>query len=208
MSERFLDKIYRSNLDLSTSELYKSWAPSYENELNGNRYVTPKRCAEMLIKKVRNTDIRILDFGCGTGLSGEALHSLGFRQIEGLDLSAEMLKLAEKKSIYSRLLNDDLNTIVKLNQKYDAIIAAGVISPGHANPETINLALSLLSADGIFIFSLNDHALGHRRFFNKVKIILSHSSVEVLDEAYGDHIIDIGLKAKIFAVKSNTGKKM
>ena len=41
MAESFLDKIYKSDLDLSTPELYKKWAPSYENELK-NRTVQIK----------------------------------------------------------------------------------------------------------------------------------------------------------------------
>ena len=157
----------------------------------------------MLMKYSTDNNISVLDFGCGTGLSGEALYSLGFHQIDGLDLSLEMLKLAKKKGIYSRLMNDDLNSLVKLDKKYDAIIAAGVISPEHASPETINLALSLLNADGILVFSINDHALRNVPFFDKVKAILSNPSLNILDEEYDDHIIEKGIKAKIFVIKEN-----
>jgi len=144
----------------------------------------------------------VLDLGCGTGLSGEALHARGFHQIDGLDLSSEMLTLAKEKAIYSKLINDDLNTLVKLDQIYNGMIAAGVISPGHANPETINVALSLLQSPGVFVFSLNDHALADSAFIKEVETILSSPSVEILEEEYGDHIIDINLKAKIFAIRN------
>ena len=201
MSQNFLHKIYKSDLNLSTSQLYKEWASSYENELNSNKYVTPGRCAEILIRYCRDANIKVLDIGCGTGLSGEALYTLGFNQLDGLDVSEEMLNLAKKKAIYERLINDDLNTLVELDQKYDAIIAAGVISPGHAHPETITVALSLLNVAGILVFSLNDHALRDSNFCERVDHILSNPSLEVLVEEYGDHIIDIDLKAKIFAIK-------
>ena len=46
---------------------------------------------------------RILDYGCGTGLSGLALQLVGFKNIDGLDVSKEMVSLAEKKSIYRNL---------------------------------------------------------------------------------------------------------
>ena len=201
MNQNFLDKIYKSDLNLSTSQLYKEWASSYENELNSNKYVTPGRCAAILIRYCPDTNIKVLDVGCGTGLSGEALYALGFNQLDGLDVSEEMLNLAKKKAIYSRLINDDLNTLFKLDQKYDAIVAAGVISPGHAQPETISVALSLLNVAGILVFSLNDHALRDSNFGERVEHILSNPSLEVLVEEYGDHIIDIDLKAKIFAIK-------
>ena len=38
MNQNFLDKIYKSDLNLSTPQLYKEWASSYENELNSNKY--------------------------------------------------------------------------------------------------------------------------------------------------------------------------
>ena len=119
MNKKFLDRIYKSDLDLSTTQLYKEWASSYEDELNSNKYVTPRRCADMLMKYCANPRIKVLDLGCGTGLSGEALHARGFHQIDGLDLSSEMLTLAKEKAIYSKLINDDLNTLVKLEKKYD-----------------------------------------------------------------------------------------
>ena len=202
MNKKFLDRIYKPDLDLSTTQLYKEWAASYEDELNSNKYVTPRRCADMLMKYCANPRIKVLDLGCGTGLSGEALHARGFHQIDGLDLSSEMLTLAKEKAIYSKLINDDLNTLVKLDQIYNGMIGAGVISPGHANPETINVALSLLQSPGVFVFSLNDHALADSAFIKEVETILSSPSVEILEEEYGDHIIDINLKAKIFAIRN------
>ena len=45
----------------------------------------------------------ILDYGCGTGLSGYALQAVGFENIDGLDISQEMVRLAEKKLIYRSL---------------------------------------------------------------------------------------------------------
>ncbi len=201
MVRNFLDKIYKSDLALSAPQLYRTWASSYDDELTENKYVTPQRCAEMLKRYFPSTECRVLDLGCGTGLSGEALYKFGFRQIDGLDLSLEMLELAKEKSIYSRLIHDNLNTLSKLDQKYNAIIAAGVISPGHANPETIRVALSFLTCSGVLVFSLNDHALRNASFDEKVKFVLSDSMVEILDEEYGDHIIDINLKAKILAVR-------
>ena len=137
MSYNFLDKIYKSNSYSTSKDLYQKWAPSYDDELTENKYVTPLRCAQILSNYIKNKNIKILDIGCGTGLSGFALKKNGFKSIDGLDLSEEMLKIAEQKKIYQSLFNFDLNNPTDFNHKYDAIIAAGVISPKHANPDTL-----------------------------------------------------------------------
>tara|TARA_X000001036_G_scaffold429977_1_gene461972 strand:+ start:334 stop:969 length:636 start_codon:yes stop_codon:yes gene_type:complete len=201
MTKTFLDKIYAPDFGTSASDLYQLWAPSYDNELRSSKYVTPTRCAKMLFKYCSNTNIEILDFGCGSGLSGEALYQVGFRKIDGLDLSTEMLKLARQKDIYNELSDNTLNSLINQGRKYDAIIAAGVISPGHAPPETIELALSLLKPKGILVFSLNDHALDNRSFIKKIEHITLNSLIDILEQEYGDHIIKLELKAKVFAIR-------
>lgn len=201
MAKTFLDKIYAPNFGIPASDLYNLWAPSYDDELNFNQYVTPIRCAKMLFKYCPDTNINVLDFGCGSGLSGEALYSFGFQKIDGLDLSAEMLKLAGQKGIYTELTKDDLNTLIERGYKYDAIIAAGVISPGHAQPTSIDLALSLLKQRGILVFSLNDHALRNKSFIEQIETILANGSIDILEQEYGDHIIKLNLKAQVYALR-------
>ncbi len=201
MSNNFLDKIYKPNSSISSKELYKNWAPYYDEELTKNQYVTPFRCAQILSNFIDNKDIKILDIGCGTGLSGFALRKLGFNYIDGLDLSDEMLKVAADKNIYSSLFNLDLNNLSKFEKKYDVIIAAGVISPDHANPDTIFNSYSLIKKEGLMIFSLNDHALNDTSFFKAIQLSIKHSDFILLDQIYGDHIKEIKLKSSIFVLQ-------
>ena len=76
MSYNYLDKIYKSNSYTTSKELYQKWAPSYDDELTENQYVTPLRCAQILSNYIKNKNIKILDIGCGTGLSGFALKKM------------------------------------------------------------------------------------------------------------------------------------
>ena len=204
MSNNFLDKIYKSNSYSTSKGLYQKWAPSYDNELTENQYVTPLRCAQILSDYIKNKNIKILDIGCGTGLSGFALKKIGFKSIDGLDHSEEMLKIAEQKKIYQSLFNLDLNNSTYFNYNYDAIIAAGVISPAHANPDTILSSHLILKKKGLMIFSINDHALNDRLFFNSIKKTIKLSKFILLDQIYGDHIKEFNLKSSIFVLqKSN-----
>ena len=47
-----------------------------------------------------NKDIKILDAGAGTGIIGEMLVQRGYRNIDALDISEEMLNLAKQRNVY------------------------------------------------------------------------------------------------------------
>ena len=47
-----------------------------------------------------NKDIKILDAGAGTGIIGEMLVQQGYRNIDALDISEEMLNLAKQRNVY------------------------------------------------------------------------------------------------------------
>ena len=84
MTDKFLDKVYDARTADETRELYDAWSASYEAEVAENGYATPGRCAEALAKHLTDKDAPILDFGCGTGLSGLALKLAGFTTIDGV----------------------------------------------------------------------------------------------------------------------------
>ena len=203
MPRNFLDKIYKSNFNISSNKLYKMWAPYYDKELTDNQYVTPFRCAQILNDLIYDKEVKILDVGCGTGLSGNALRKFGFYQIDGLDFSKEMLKIASEKKIYNSLLNLDLKNLSKLNKRYEVIIASGVISPDHANPNIIKSAYSILDKKGLLIFSLNDHALRNDEFFKDIQFKIRCSNFTLLDQIYGDHIKGLKLNSSIFILQKN-----
>ena len=80
---------------------------SYDDELKSNNYSTPKRCAKALKKYLTDSNSHILDIGCGTGLSGQEILNVGFKNVDGTDFSDKMLYEAKKKSIYKSLFNLD-----------------------------------------------------------------------------------------------------
>jgi len=65
----------------------------------------------------------ILDMGCGTGLLGQGLRE-NCSHIEGIDLSNEMLKHAEKLSVYQKLSQRDISEYLsEANLDFDYFIA-------------------------------------------------------------------------------------
>ena len=60
MPKNFLDKIYKSNFNISSNKLYKMWAPYYDKELTDNQYVTPFRCAQILNDLIYDKEVNLV----------------------------------------------------------------------------------------------------------------------------------------------------
>ena len=74
---------------------------------------------------------RVLDVGCGTGLTGLALRHSGFAgPIDGIDLSSTSLKAAERHDVYRSLTAMDLQTLPLpiVDDTYDALLCVGVLT--------------------------------------------------------------------------------
>jgi predicted TPR repeat methyltransferase len=201
MAKSYLNYVYDGGTN-DSRELYASWASTYDNEVQKNGYVTPERVAKALKDSVTNQSEVILDYGCGTGLSGFALQAVGFTNIDGLDVSQEMITLAEKKSIYKKLTVFDPSTKIPVHaDQYKIITAIGVIGTGAAPLEVFDNLFSLLPPSGLFAFSFNDHTLSDPNYEEKVNQCLSSGQAIILHKSYGNHLPKANLKSNIYILK-------
>jgi len=69
----FLENIYKADSGEAMRRYYDEWADSYDADLDENDYRTPGRCAAALAAHLDDRDAPVLDFACGTGISGVAL---------------------------------------------------------------------------------------------------------------------------------------
>jgi predicted TPR repeat methyltransferase len=201
MTKSYLNDVYDGGTN-DSRELYASWASTYDNEVQKNGYVTPERVANALKNIVTNQSELILDYGCGTGLSGFALQAVGFANIDGLDVSQEMVTLAEKKSIYKTLKVFDPSTKIPVQaDQYKIITAIGVIGAGAAPLEVFDNLFSLLPPNGLFAFSFNDHTLSDPNYEEKVNQCLDSGQAITLHKSYGNHLPKAKLKSNIYILK-------
>ena len=88
-----------------------------------------------------NKDIKILDAGAGTGIIGEMLVHLGYKNIEALDISQKMLDIAAKKNVYKRFICAPLGD-VRIDEiqtaEYDVTLCAGTIVYGQVKPVVLD----------------------------------------------------------------------
>ena len=79
------------------------------------------------------TACKIMDFGCGTGLFGEVMLEKGFKNLDGIDGSTEMLSRAQEKGVYKHLAEQFLGMPEKFPKRYhgeyDIVVAMSCIGP-------------------------------------------------------------------------------
>jgi len=196
MSKGFLDKVYDARSADETRDLYDDWAASYEAEVAEHGYVTPRRCAEALASASADLAAPILDFGCGTGLSGLAFRAAGFSAIDGVDLSPEMLEVARSKGIYRAL--SPIKAGAPVPAGYAAIAAVGVIGAGAAPISVLDTMLDALAPGGLLVLSFNDHALEDPQNEGRIDAHVSAGNVVLKSREYGDHLPGINLKSNVY----------
>lgn len=203
MSEKkFLDHIYQVESGKPMRDTYNQWAASYDDDLAGQNYRTPERVAQALLRYLSDLHAPILDFACGTGLSGQALRAVGYTCIDGVDLSEKMLSMALKKGVYRTLTPCSTEAPFEaVQQEHRAIVAVGAIGAGAAPIECLLAAIEHLQTSGILCVSLNDHTLQDPRYQALIHDAQSNGLIEVLEEQHGEHLPDIGLGARVYVLR-------
>lgn len=201
----FLDKAYSDRTPREAEDFYNGWAETYDDEVAAQGYVTPGRCAEALAASGADLTVPVLDYGCGTGLSGSALKASGFALIDGFDVSEEMLEIARARpDVYRRLDKIDPAALPDLPAgAYGAICATGVLNPGHAPPTAFDWIFEALGRDGLLAFSLNDHALADGAHEARLRDFVDCGAVEVIFKEYGPHLPGVGLQAMVYVVRKS-----
>jgi predicted TPR repeat methyltransferase len=110
--------------------LFDQYADRFDRELVETlHYRAPDLVAALLSRQNDSpTDARILDLGCGTGLSGLALKPFA-RMIDGVDLSPGMIAKAQSRNLYRRLVIGDARAFLREStENWDVIAAIDVLN--------------------------------------------------------------------------------
>lgn len=198
MFRTFLDLVYTARDSSQTRGLYDDWSASYEAEMAGNGYVTPMRCAQALAAYAADKSLPLLDFGCGTGLSGAAFREAGFDVIDGVDLSGEMIAQASAKEIYRSLTLIEADA--PLTGGYSLVSAVGVIGTGAAPLATLDMLLRNLPSGGMLVFSFNDHTLADPESTGRLNEWLDCGAARLLFAEHGPHLPEKNINSTVYVV--------
>ena len=147
--------VYSSRNEQELEERYDQWAGEYDADLESDfGWLSPQRTSDTFAKYVAR-DAAILDAGAGTGLVGQCLHDLGYRNLTAMDLSRGMLEVARQKNIYQAL--DQMmmgETLDYPTDRFDASVVVGVFTQGHAPAASLDELVRVTKPGGHIVFSL------------------------------------------------------
>ena len=199
MTRNFFDSVYQLGGPEETRDFYDRWSNQYDADVTKEGYATPARAARLLANHAVGMEEPILDFGCGTGISGEALRAVGFSTIDGVDPSSEMLAGAREKGIYRSL--DQIEPGSQAPVGYLVIAAIGVIGCGAAPVSVVDRIMDALMPGGLFVLSYNDHALAEPEYEERLHSHMKSGKARLLEKEYGPHLTKLGLNSMVYVIE-------
>ncbi len=155
MDYEALGKVYSQTSVEGQQAAYDAWANEYERDLCAMGYRIPAMLAAAFARFVPIDCSPILDAGCGGGLQTEALAATGYGPFIGIDLSSQMLEVAQGKGIYSELKQQVLGEPLDFEtNSFGAAITTGTFTPGHAPPHGFDELHRVVRPGGWFVLVL------------------------------------------------------
>lgn len=150
-AETLIEQARKLKSATDAKRFYGTWAATYDRDVAGElKFIGGGRIAALLDRYLDRTSSRIIDLGCGTGLVGEALQARGYNNLDGLDLSAQMLKVARRKQVYANCHEADLLQPLDIaDATYDAAISAGTFTTGHVDARALPEIVRIIRRNGI-----------------------------------------------------------
>jgi ubiquinone/menaquinone biosynthesis C-methylase UbiE len=152
-----LGAVYGASGPEDVARLYDDWASTYDDEMLAVGYRHPTICLALLARHLPRDCGPLLDAGAGTGVLGEWLKIVGYRDVEALDISAGMLEVARRRKVYSRLHNLALGTQLPFaDDSFAGIVSAGVFTSGHVGTEGLGELIRICRPGGVIVLTVKD----------------------------------------------------
>lgn len=166
-----------STISEDVSVYYDDWAENYNEDLKAWEYQAPVEAAKLL-KKYMPESGKILDAGCGTGLTGNALRDVGYKDITGIDISEKSISLAQKTGAYSQLEQFDLqNRPFPFKQsEFDAVNCIGVLTYIKDLRSLFKEFCRIVRPNGCIVFSHREDLLKASGYFEIIKELEDNGS--------------------------------
>lgn len=166
--------------------LFDQYATHYDKHLiEYLNYKVPQQLHKIIYDEIQPADEKwfILDLGCGTGLCGELFKEFA-KKIVGIDLSQQMIHVAESKQIYSEFKVADISDALDDYHDIDLILAADVFTYiGNLAPIFEKVARDL-KPKGLFAFSVEKGGPEDYKLQQSIRYAHSRPYLESLIKSY------------------------
>lgn len=163
-------------------DFYRKWAADYDHQmLDQLGYTSPTKIAQQLGEYLPDAKSTVFDVGCGTGLTCVFLAAKGYTNLDGIDLSPEMVRVAAERGIYRELLVGDVNqSLDRDSGSYDAVISSGTFTHGHVGPEPLDEIFRILKPGGILACTVHEDLWESMGFESKFDMLVEQGMATCL----------------------------
>ena len=137
--------------------LFDDYAERFDDSLIKQLgYKLPFLMKELILKldSKRKTFEKVIDLGCGTGLTGKELRDIS-NNLTGIDLSSNMVAKTRELDVYDRLIVGDIVDILSSSkEKYDLFIALDVFIYVGELTKIFKTVRQCCNKNALFIFSI------------------------------------------------------
>ena len=153
--QSLLENAYKLSTPEDNVDYYDAFASTYDMDFaDALGWHYPAAIAAAYRDAASKSDTPIADIGCGTGLVASALN-LPREEVDGIDISDEMLRVAEEKQLYRSLYKVDLTKALdEIANDYGAVLSAGTFTSGHLGPEPLESLLGIARAGALFVIGV------------------------------------------------------
>lgn len=176
--QEILENAYKLSTPADNIAYYRKFAPFYDADFVEHMgYHYPKVIAEAYHRLAKEADIPIADVGCGTGLVATEL-AISQTNIDGMDISQEMLNVAKERKLYRELYEVDLTgPLDMIVRNYGAVLSAGTFTHGHLGPGPLRGLLKIARAGFLFVIGINQTHFEQERFSETLNSMMSDGKI-------------------------------
>lgn len=191
-ANEFVTEAYSAKSDDELKEFYTKWAADYDNQMTQNlNYISPKIITQHLQIHLPEKDSKILDIGCGTGLTANEMHVAGYTNLYGIDLSKDMVNVADARGIYNGLVVADINLSLEYaNSSFDGAISSGTFTHGHVGPEPLEEIFRTLKPQGVLACTVHQDLWVERGFELAFQNLVDNNQAKCLSREFGSYYKD------------------
>jgi predicted TPR repeat methyltransferase len=191
-TDDFVQEAYHLESTDEMVDFYRKWAADYDRQMLDQRgYTAPSSIAKILSEQLSDTRASVLDVGCGTGLTCRLLAESGFSQLDGIDLSQEMIEVARERGIYRNLLQGDVNQPLQLETaSYDGVVSSGTFTHGHVGPGPLDEIFRVLKPGGILACTVHQDLWQSMGFEDRFAALVDQGIASLISLELGSYYRD------------------
>ena len=169
-TDEWLRRVFTTRERAELTAAYNAWAGRYEADMLAVGYMHPFVAAGLVGRYVGDRSTPILDAGTGSGLLGQVLEILGYRDLNGLDMSEGMLAQASARGVYRDLRCRVLGESIDYpDGAFGAVVSIGTLNIGHAPAAALDELVRVTRPGGRLILTIPTRAWEQGGFGEKVE---------------------------------------